>query len=279
MVTQRARTLIEVVRQSGRIEKARLVAALFLISKGSPGPGMVESYEFIPFHHGPFSFELDHDLEALGREGYLKIVGDDIAFVDHAKSSGDADIAEVVAGLMDELTGLSNEALKVSIYGIYPEITIFSDDDRRMVYRRDRTGIANIGYEGRSIDGFLKVLIDDRTQILVDVRADPFSRKYGYSSDVLSRLLAKVGIEYLPRRDLSIPSRLRKAARSESGIDGLLSWYSSLLDSNPELVKGIAWLGAERRIALMCYEWDASQCHRGVLSSRIRDLGSTVEEL
>ena len=47
-------------------------------------------------------------------------------------------------------------------------------------YLKDKTGVLTVGYEGLSIDEFLMKLIREKIHILIDVRKNPWSMKFGY---------------------------------------------------------------------------------------------------
>jgi hypothetical protein len=47
--------------------------------------------------------------------------------------------------------------------------------------------IVTIGYEGRSLEAFLNLLLQNSVTLLCDVRRNPLSRKYGFSKSTLSK--------------------------------------------------------------------------------------------
>ena len=57
--------------------------------------------------------------------------------------------------------------------------------------------IFTVGYEGKSIDGFISELKLNKINVLVDVRLTPLSRKPGFAKRRLSEELLKNKIEYL----------------------------------------------------------------------------------
>ena len=47
--------------------------------------------------------------------------------------------------------------------------------------RESKAVLFTVGYEGRTLDAYLDLLIRNNVKILCDVRKNPFSMKYGFS--------------------------------------------------------------------------------------------------
>ncbi|MBN8905759.1 MAG: DUF488 domain-containing protein, partial [Rhodospirillales bacterium] len=71
-----------------------------------------------------------------------------------------------------------------------------------------------IGYEGATIDGVVGALRAAGTELLIDVRAVPQSRKPGFSKRQLAAGLDEAGIRYLHLVGLGTPKPGRDAARA-----------------------------------------------------------------
>jgi len=144
---------------------------------------------------------------------------------------------------------------------------------------RGRTGVANIGYQGRTIAELVEALEADGVARVVDIRADPVSRRPEFNAKRLELSLRDAGIEYVPLGELGIPREVRKGPEGKSGKGALLEWYTRHLDANPELVGRLVEMSKGPRIAMLCYEHVESECHRGVLSERLRAAGIRVDAL
>lgn len=121
-----------------------------------------------------------------------------------------------------------------------------------------------IGYEGRSVDDFIAVLLEAGVQRIVDVRELPLSRKRGFSKRALAEALAEHGIEYLHVRAAGNPFRdLRH------DIDRCLAAYREQLRSNPAVLDEVMAALEGTRAALLCVEHDHTACHRSVLAARL----------
>ena len=66
-----------------------------------------------------------------------------------------------------------------------------------------------IGYQGVSIDQFVRYLKNNNIGILADVRQRPYSRKAGFSKQALSNKLSNIGIVYKHFEALGCPVQIR----------------------------------------------------------------------
>lgn len=126
-----------------------------------------------------------------------------------------------------------------------------------------------IGYQGKTIEEFLAVLLGAGIELVVDVRRRPISRKPGFAKAKLSSALADAGIDYRHIVDLGMPEDLlqEKNARDNSRI---LDAYDQHLAAHPELVEEVAALASSKPACLLCFEADITQCHRSRLASAVR---------
>lgn len=126
-----------------------------------------------------------------------------------------------------------------------------------------------VGYEKRNIAQFIAILRDAGVNVLVDVREVPWSHKVDFAKKRLEEHLHSVDIEYVHAKFAGNPKAIRKTEGAAGAT--ILQRYSSYLDQNrdimnqfEELIAGIHDEG--RAPCIMCFESDASQCHRRVLS-------------
>jgi uncharacterized protein (DUF488 family) len=127
-----------------------------------------------------------------------------------------------------------------------------------------------IGYEGRTLDEFLAVLCDAHVALLIDVRAVAASRRPGFSKTALAGALGQAGIGYVHLRSLGTPKAGREAAR-KGRIAEMRDIYEEQLGT-PEAQLAMQQAQAvalERPAALLCFERDASCCHRAVIAERL----------
>ena len=267
MMFNRQKLLLQIVKKLGEKgidSKTYLVKTLFLLRKkfGFSAIG----YDFFPYKYGPFSNEIYSDFNALEKEGLfneatLSLTENGLALVEELKE--DKEIFSEVDKIMNSYS--SKAEIKKFVYDNYPEFTVNSNAPR-MIRNNSEKGICSIGYEGKTIDGFLNELIQNKVALLVDVRKNAFSMKKGFSKKQLEKYLKEAKIGYLHVPELGIESEKRKNLESAEDYKELFKEYRSSLPGRKEKIAELQALGEKQRIALMCFEADKNFCHRGVLS-------------
>jgi uncharacterized protein (DUF488 family) len=130
--------------------------------------------------------------------------------------------------------------------------------------------LLTIGYEGRTMDEFLAALTAAGAQTLIDVRAVAASRRPGFSKTALAGALREVGIGYLHLRPLGTPKKGREAAR-KGRVAEMRAIFAEQL-ATPEAQLALLKAEAEatgRRAALLCFERDATCCHRAMVAEEL----------
>ncbi len=126
--------------------------------------------------------------------------------------------------------------------------------------------IFTIGYEQATQDSLVAALRRAGVEVLADIRYLPLSRRPGFSKSGLRAAVEEAGLEYHHFRHLGTPTEGRAAARR--GDHGELERiYTGQLEL-PEALQQMAEIRAlaeEKRVALLCYERDATECHRSLL--------------
>jgi uncharacterized protein (DUF488 family) len=193
-----------------------------------------------------------------------------------------ATVAPLIRMKMDQFArrhvSLRGDALVAEAYRKYPYFAIHSEIAKRVLAGDVATlqkikaarPVANsqslftIGYEGRSLEGYLNLLLTHGVTVLCDVRRNPLSRKYGFSKGTLSRNCEGVGIRYEHLPELGIASEKRQALDTQADYDQLFLNYErhSLPKQDNALTKIREWIAAGDRVALTCYEHLPEQCHR-----------------
>lgn len=126
--------------------------------------------------------------------------------------------------------------------------------------------IWTIGYEQATLESVIVALKGAGVEVLADVRALPLSRRPGFSKTALAGALAQAGIAYQHFKALGTPADGRAAARAHDHA-ALVRIYAGQLEL-PEAIAAGAQLHAlalEQRVALLCYERAAPECHRTLL--------------
>jgi uncharacterized protein (DUF488 family) len=250
----------------------KLVKLMFLASNEQ------KLYDFVPYQYGPFSFQLYQDMRHLERYSFLSQINEEVNFLGQVFPKPDAGVQKTINLCVNQFGDYLEKDLIDYVYQKYPEMTIFSTIKRLKSYCRDETGIATVGYEGKNIDKFLMLLIENKIGKLIDVRKNAFSMKYGFSKNQLSGALNKLGISYLHFPELGIDSAKRNNL-NQKGYADLFNNYALELSEKEAILNNIKSLAQNEKVALMCFEAKASDCHRNVIAQRFRDEGLVVVNL
>ncbi len=280
---QRQKVLLGLVSELNgrriRVTKTFLDKLLFLMKKEHGIGEILNFYNFYPYDYGPFSSQFIFDLADLQSRGYLN---ESFELSKEASETAQC-LPEKIRGVIADGANRgfgSTESIRAYVYGKYPEYAARS----KLVKQARKVpvpGIFSIGYEKNDIDLFLDRLIQNEIEMLVDVRANPFSMNFAFTKNRLEVSLKKVGIGYLHFPELGIGGKMRKNLDSNEDYEKLFRIYrEEMLPKNMETVGRVARLGKEKRIALMCFECSKEKCHRGVLAERLeKDFGEKVAHI
>ena len=89
----------------------------------------------------------------------------------------------------------------------------------------DVTILYTIGYEGYSLENYLNRLIKYDVKVLVDVRNNPVSMKFGFSKGHLKRYCEGLGISYINFPEVGIESKKRHGLKTQADYDILFKEY------------------------------------------------------
>lgn len=295
MLFYRRKLLLAVLEAfGGSIESLKFQKYLFLVSNQIDK----KYYDFIPYHYGCFSLESYNDKRNLMDSGYLKqnekkwILKENCNFLSEINSQDKKHILSV----KKEYGKLSKPSLLNNIYSRYPYYAIKSQiiseaklnfEQRKQISDKvpgqKKKCLFTIGYEGRSIDKYLNLLIKNNIKVLLDVRKNPISRKYGFSKKSLQNTTRNLEIEYLHIPELGITSQSRQKLNTKEDYKKLFSFYEkkTLPLRENELKRIIINLNRKKRVALTCFESDPSFCHRHCISVSLKRLnpGMNIKHL
>jgi len=144
-----------------------------------------------------------------------------------------------------------------------------------------KTILFTLGYEGISLEEYLNRLLKNDVKVLVDVRNNPLSMKYGFSKSQLQRYCNNLGIEYVHYPEVGIQSEQRQELNTQADYDKLFTIYceNNLTKTISSQVKILNLLKEKKRIALTCFEANICQCHRKHLAEAIENLPDFKYEL
>src|SRR5450756_2149085 len=131
----------------------------------------------------------------------------------------------------------------------------------------DAPPICTIGYEKRSIDDLIWLLLAQGVERVVDVRLTPASRRPDFSKKRLSSALEAAGIAYEHRGAFGNPPAIRDVYLSGDVETGHVRFREHLQNgASVALDEFTESLGGET-VALLCLERDPYRCHRLLVAS------------
>lgn len=277
---KRQKVVLAMLDGSGEpLSRIKFVKFLFLLSNEPPFRDDRTFYDFVPYKYGPFSFALYRELSALRRDGYVSDDEESISLcsrtslaarqkVDELSMSQREAIKRVIATHID----VSQNDLVRRVYQRFPwyalrtELRMLAPQN---VPSRPRADIAiyTVGYEGKSVDSFFNSLLESGIHAILDVRANPVSRKYGFAKRSMSEIARKLDIDYHHIPELGILSEDRADLSDYASYQRLLDRYEfQMLPGRLPAIESAVRLIEEKPSAFLCMEKDVSCCHRGRLA-------------
>ena len=268
----------------GSLGKTELQKVLLLLTQNQEKKG----YDFVPYKYGCYSFQAAADIYTMEKYGQVavtnrgvkKIDSNDYISVLNEKDRINLEQLHLLHG------GKSYSDLIKYTYTQYPYFAIHSEIAERYLNKAElnrvfqnkpsstKTILYTIGYEGISLEQYLNKLIGKDVKVLVDVRNNPMSMKYGFTKSQLLKACGSVGIQYIHFPEVGIISEQRQQLNSQIDYDNLFARYCeetlpNTLSTQEAILK---LLQEKKRIALTCFEANICQCHRKHLADAIQSL-------
>jgi uncharacterized protein (DUF488 family) len=288
----RQRIVLALLDHAGKpIQNTILVKLAFLLRQETAVGRDPTFYDFVPYKQGPFSFGLYRELEALERDGYVERGEQSIALGFRARKLARDQIERLtsahsaaVVAVVKEYGKKQRPSLLRSVYSRYPwyasksELARYAPEDVPAPPKREPAAYT-VGYEGKSVDGFFNGLLASGMEGILDVRANPVSRKYGFAKRSMSRIAERLGLAYFHMPELGITGNHRANLSDFDSYQRLLDQYENdMLPKRTQHVERAAELLGSRPLALLCMEKDVRCCHRGRLASRIAEVSDLAVE-
>jgi uncharacterized protein (DUF488 family) len=249
-------------------------------------PGSADIYEFVPYKFGAFSFTSYADRRKLIDRGFLADDEGHWRLTDQGKKAVRGSLGRQMTAFARRHQALRGDALVAETYRRFPYYATRSEIAARILRgdaeslamveragsnRADAPTLSTIGYEGRTLESYLNVLLRTGVTLLCDVRRNSISRKYGFSKSTLSRGCEGVGIRYEHLPELGIASEQRQALVAQADYDALFERYTrvDLPRQGQALAKIKTWAHSGQRVALTCYEKLPEQCHRRCVAAAL----------
>ena len=279
MLTRQKVVLALLDGASQPVTRTVLVKLMFLLRRETDLWQDTPFYDFVPHKFGPFSFLLYRELTGLEACGFVSPGSDHVCLEPRTAVLR----AQEIADLDDSVRAAVGLVLKR--YGRTPQKELLRDVYTRYPWYASRSELTDlvpntvpapfaaelavytVGYEGKSVDSFFGDLLRRGIKGLLDVRANPVSRKYGFAKRTLADIAGKLGLTYDHFPELGISGEERRDLDDRASYMRLLDHYEAemLPKQTPCLMELVGHLKA-RPSALVCMEKDVTCCHRSRLA-------------
>lgn len=135
------------------------------------------------------------------------------------------------------------------------------------------TPLFTTGYSGHDQASFLDHLIEQKIEVVVDVRQNPISRKRGFSRRSLQEFLEANGVEYVHAPSFGVPRELRDKLRDEEmDLQQYLRAFGKHVQRESDALRELYERATKQRCCLLCMEQNHTECHRSVVADAITKL-------
>ncbi len=273
----------------GEVEKTKLQKLLFLYNQRKQNP----EYEFVPYKYGCYSYSAKADLNTMVKKEYLSDNNkgyqkkDPKNYLTTLKTSD----KKLLINTIETYGNMSNETLIKHTYINFPyhaiKSTIAQNVLDEKLYQRvidvipsqKDKGLFTIGYEGISLENYLNRLVKNNISLLIDVRKNPLSMKFGFSKTLLKRYCESLGITYMHIPEVGIDSSQRQELETQEDYDLLFEKYKATtlketIENQNIIIKLVE---KYNRVALTCFEANVCQCHRLPLAESIQKINPKIK--
>ena len=244
-------------------------------------------YDFVPYRYGAFSFTSYADRRRMVDWGVLVDVDQQWVLTENGRQIARKAGNSSIRAFTYRYRSLRGDALIADAYRRHPYFAIRSEiadqvlqEDQPTLDRIESTRpevapsrLFTIGYEGRTLESYLNLLIREGATLLCDVRRNAISRKYGFSKTTLERACSGVVIRYEHLPELGIESRRRRNLKTEADFKDLFKTYEQTIlpnqDDALEIIR--TWLKSGESVALTCFELEVDQCHRHCVANALEE--------
>ena len=268
------RALLTLVRHVQSLDEERLMALACLL-RAELLPADAFFYDFLRVEQRPWSFTLHHDLGKLATDRWLTCSDGTIAPGPRLAAPSDTLIQGATWSLADVLPSWWRSVRRLSMSALRQRISV-SDEGPKAGgtpgITQDEPVVMTAGYQGVSLESFLTRLLHAGVRLLIDVRANPTARRFGFHRSTLARCCPQIGICYEHVPDLGIKAEHRDGKTTPAQRQRLFRDYVQRVKASrsPALARVTAWM-RDVPAVLVCLEADPLDCHRTYLGRMISD--------
>lgn len=244
------------------------------------------AYEFVPYKYGAFSFQTMSDKGTMIKYGLLKdkkhwVTNTDEDYITQLNGYDQ----NILTKLYTQFKDYSPEDLIKYTYREYPYFAIRSQIAEKHLQKNDLKKIGlfrpqndehklfTIGYEGIKAEEYMNKLLQKDIQLLIDVRKNSMSMKFGFNKSQLRRMCNNLGIKFIHIPELGIESDKRKNLDTKADYEELFNEYEQeILPQRKKQLKRLYSLFKKYdRVAITCFEKEHKSCHRHKVSDHLQN--------
>jgi uncharacterized protein (DUF488 family) len=279
----RRKVILALLQQfGGKLKSTPMQKLLFVLTRQQQKP----AYEFVPYKYGAYSFQARADKGTMTKYEQLKdyeqwVANTDENYIEQLNKTDQRILKDLYQRFKDH----SYSELVKYTYREYPFYAIRSkiaekylekeDLNRIDLFRpvNDEQKLYTIGYEGIKAEAYMNKLLKKDVRLLVDVRKNSMSMKYGFNKSQLKSMCNKLGIKFIHLSDLGITSDKRKNLESKEDYEVLFKEYEqeTLPNQVEQLEKLYKLYQQYGRIAITCFEKHHAYCHRHKVSDYLNE--------
>lgn len=278
----RRKVILALLQQfGGSVPSTKFQKLLLIFTRQQKSP----SFEFIPYKFGAFSMQSYSDKGTMVKYGLLK---DSKKWIDNTDEDYIEKLNEEDQKILKKIYArFGNSGYKELVaytYRTFPFYAINSEIAEKYLGGEglniielsqpvnNQRKLYTIGYEGIKAETYMNKLISKDVKLLVDVRKNSMSMKYGFNKSQLKNMCSNLGIEFIHMSDLGIESDKRKNLSTSSDYSRLFEEYESDILPNREhqLQEIYNLLKKYDRVAITCFEKDHTMCHRHKISDYLK---------
>ena len=279
----RERIALRVLEEAGKpLPRTVFVKLMFLLRMETNLKQLPGFYDFVPYKYGPFSFALYRDLDRLESNGYVTS-GEDQFKLDEKlncetkQQTGrlDRNTKLAITDILDRYGHLNLSPLIRDVYRRYRWYALNSERSERNLFpilSRPKAvpAVYTIGYEGKTVDAFFNHLLESGIETIIDVRANPVSRKYGFAGSRMKQIGESIGFSYRHFPSLGISSSERANLSDMASRAQLFAQYEqTTLAHRTQEVNEVGEYMRGTPSVLVCVEKDVESCHRSRLATAV----------
>jgi uncharacterized protein (DUF488 family) len=139
--------------------------------------------------------------------------------------------------------------------------------------------IWTIGHSTRSIDDFLELLIQNKIEVLADIRSYPGSKRYPhFNKEEMHKTLPQNNIEYINFKELGGRRKAKRDSHNTNWRNEAFRGYADYMETEEfkNAAKTLEEIAAKKRTAYMCSEAVWWRCHRALVSDYLKYHGWKV---